>query len=489
MRGGAGPASGCHRIQVAGGTTVPFCQTPEAVRVLVSALEWLDDDDRELALLVETDLSDAIGFDPSAAAALGDRLCHQREVAASGAPTSHGERLALVSQAVNELRVGRSHRRCAEMAQRALAGGHLLAVETADSPRFVNAVTSLMFSDELVAAAEALRDAIADARRRGSVVGFAHAMIVRSFVATRRGLLGDADADARSVLDLAEPVPSQLAPALVAALVDAATGAGSLDKAAALLRYHDMDGDVPDAYTSAFLLGARGRLRLAEGRHEAAVEDFLECGRRQERIGMLNPAVVAWQSGAAVGLAAAGDPAAGRELAVEGLAHARAFGAPRTVGIALRALAATVGGDDGVELFREAVATLAASPALLDQAAALIDLGMALRRRQRRFEAREPLRQGLDQATRCGAEGEARLAEYELRAAGAKPRRTRLFGLSSLTPSEQRVAAMAASGLTNRQIAQQLFVSLRTVENHLSGVYRKLGIESRGDLSAALALP
>ena len=240
-------------------------------------------------------------------------------------------------------------------------------------------------------------------------------MIVRSFVATRRGLLGDADADARSVLDLAEPVPSQLAPALVAALVDAATGAGSLDKAAALLRYHDMDGDVPDAYTSAFLLGARGRLRLAEGRHEAAVEDFLECGRRQERIGMLNPAVVAWQSGAAVGLAAAGDPAAGRELAVEGLALARAFGAPRTVGIALRALAATVGGDDGVELLREAVATLAASPALLDQAAALIDLGMALPRRQRRFEAREPLRQGLDQATRCGAEGEARLAEYELR--------------------------------------------------------------------------
>jgi DNA-binding NarL/FixJ family response regulator len=80
-------------------------------------------------------------------------------------------------------------------------------------------------------------------------------------------------------------------------------------------------------------------------------------------------------------------------------------------------------------------------------------------------------------------------AETELLATGARPRRIALSGLESLTPSERRVAQMAAEGPTNREIAQALFVTPKTVQVHLSSVYRKLGIRSRTQLPDALAEP
>ena len=117
----------------------------------------------------------------------------------------------------------------------------------------------------------------------------------------------------------------------------------------------------------------------------------------------------------------------------------------------------------------------------------MVELGSALRRANRRSEAREPLRRGLELATVCGAVPLAELAETELLATGARPRRIALSGVESLTPSERRVAEMAAEGSTNRQIAQDLFVTTKTVEVHLSSVYRKLDIASRTQLAAALA--
>jgi DNA-binding CsgD family transcriptional regulator len=76
-----------------------------------------------------------------------------------------------------------------------------------------------------------------------------------------------------------------------------------------------------------------------------------------------------------------------------------------------------------------------------------------------------------------------------LLATGARPRRIALSGVESLTPSERRVAEMAAEGGTNREIAQALFVTPKTVEVHLSSAYRKLSIRSRSQLSKALATP
>ena len=132
---------------------------------------------------------------------------------------------------------------------------------------------------------------------------------------------------------------------------------------------------------------------------------------------------------------------------------------------------------------------LADSPAKLEHAKARTDFGAALRRANRRSDAREHLRHALELATVCGAAPLALRAETELLATGARPRRISLSGLESLTPSERRVAEMAAEGPTNREIAQALFVTPKTVEVHLSSVYRKLGIRSRSQLAAALAEP
>jgi DNA-binding NarL/FixJ family response regulator len=116
----------------------------------------------------------------------------------------------------------------------------------------------------------------------------------------------------------------------------------------------------------------------------------------------------------------------------------------------------------------------------------MAELGAATRRANSRSEAREQLRQAAELAQRCGAERLEQRIHDELRIAGARPRRRALSGVASLTPGEQRVAEAAATGSTNREIAQDLFVSLRTVEMHLTNAYRKLGIRSRSQLATVL---
>jgi ATP/maltotriose-dependent transcriptional regulator MalT len=147
------------------------------------------------------------------------------------------------------------------------------------------------------------------------------------------------------------------------------------------------------------------------------------------------------------------------------------------------------GGEQGLRDLREATAVLGGSYARLEHARAMVELGAALRRANQRTAAREPLRNALDLAHRCGATRLAQRAADELRATGARPRRAVLTGLEALTTSERRVAELAAAGMSNPQIAQALFVTLNTVEGHLRHAYQKLSISSRGQLPAALLLP
>lgn len=123
----------------------------------------------------------------------------------------------------------------------------------------------------------------------------------------------------------------------------------------------------------------------------------------------------------------------------------------------------------------------------LVEAAALADLGSLLRRRRHRSAAREPLSSAIERATRCGATGVAERARAELLATGSRPRRTLCEERDALAPSEQRVAALAAQGRTYRGIAAELFITPKTVEAHLRSVYRKLGINGRDGLAAALS--
>lgn len=200
-----------------------------------------------------------------------------------------------------------------------------------------------------------------------------------------------------------------------------------------------------------------------------------------------NPAQFPWRSDAALAAGRLGEQADARRLADEELRLALQFGAPRSIGVPLRTRGLVVGGEKGLEPLRAAVAALEGSPSELELCRALVDLGAAVRRQGRRSEAREPLRRALDMARRLGTRALERRAGEELLASGARPRRRDLSGPDSLTPSERRVAALAAGVMTNREIAQELFVTVKAVQWHLRNIYRKLDIASREGLGTALA--
>jgi DNA-binding CsgD family transcriptional regulator len=173
-------------------------------------------------------------------------------------------------------------------------------------------------------------------------------------------------------------------------------------------------------------------------------------------------------------------------LVADGLARARRNGSPRNVAATLRVGGLLAGGEQGVEQLTEAVAALEDSGADLELAQTLVDLGMLMRLGGQRLAARPHLARGLDLAFRCGASPLVQRAREELAASGARPRRDRLTGLDALTPSELRLARLAAKGYTNRMIAQELYLSEKTVETHLGGAYRKLDIRGRAELGDAL---
>jgi DNA-binding NarL/FixJ family response regulator len=143
-------------------------------------------------------------------------------------------------------------------------------------------------------------------------------------------------------------------------------------------------------------------------------------------------------------------------------------------------------GPDRLRFVEEAVAVLEGTSAQLELASATVELGVALRRAGRRRASRERLVSGADLAYRCGAEALAARARLELVSLGARPRRAAFSGVSSLTACELRVARLAAAGLTNRAIAQELIVSVKTVSGQLTSVYRKLEVHDRAALIAAM---
>jgi DNA-binding CsgD family transcriptional regulator len=241
-------------------------------------------------------------------------------------------------------------------------------------------------------------------------------------------------------------------------------------------------------------LMARGQLRAAQSRAQDALADFLACGQRCDLLGIAL-AVYHWRSGAALAYASLGHAEQARRLANEEVAIARAFGRPRTLGVALRCAGvaesllsreASDSGDGGLARLEEAVMVLEGSQAPVELARGLTDYGAALRRSGRRTEARAQLERGLDLAHRWGARRIAGQARSELLAAGAKPRRDAITGRDALTAGELRVARLAADGRSNREVAQALFITTKTAWAHLSRVYRKLGITRRDQLAQAL---
>jgi DNA-binding CsgD family transcriptional regulator len=235
--------------------------------------------------------------------------------------------------------------------------------------------------------------------------------------------------------------------------------------------------------SSRLMLTSRAELLLAERRYEAALG--LADDLAGQLHGITNPGWASWRSLKARALDGLGRTDEAIALVREELELARRFGSPSVVGRPLRLLG-TLEGEGGIDHLREAVDLLERSTAKLELAFALFRLGAALRRGRGPTEAREPLRQALELADRCGAAPLAAQARAELHAAGARPRTTALSGVGSLTASERRVADLAAEGRSNKEIAQELYVTPKTVEVHLSNAYRKLDIRSRRELARVL---
>jgi DNA-binding CsgD family transcriptional regulator/predicted negative regulator of RcsB-dependent stress response len=440
--------------------------------------------DRELEAELEAGWVSIARLDPSMRAEAITRLNRILERRELGA--THGERVLLAQAAEQLVFAGEQRERAIDLATRAIADGTLITEETSDGMNWVVAYAALAWSDEVKLVAEGIEAALEDARRRGSITGFAQASYCRSVLLYRAGQLTGAAADLDAAIEGIQHGWRQFLPAVRAQHAWVLSELGNIDAAAATLAEVD-EHEWGQTLMYALLLDARAHLHLLRGYPNDALRDALGASRLAEAALVANPAWFPWRSRAALAASRLGDLDRARELVNDELRLARRFGAPRPIGVALRAAGLIEPGGAGIEPLREAIDVLKESPAQLEYAHALVDLGSALRRQRHRADARQPLREGLDMAQRFGARLIAEQARTELLATGARPRRHLLSGVDSLTPSERRVAELAAEGLSNRQIAQALFISLRTVEAHLAHAYRKLNVASRHELNQAFA--
>jgi DNA-binding NarL/FixJ family response regulator len=458
----------------------------EVAPALDAVIAEVSEHDPESALLLEAAVAGAQIVDLSTTPSQRARARRLAEPARAGASVPpHVSSLA----AVEALFANDPATRVLDFAEQA-ARSWDQAPEFARGLMSAQLFVALIFAEDVPLARRLLDEEVDDARRRGSVAQFLNAAAFRSMLFYRLGALVEAEADARAALEAAhlqlgagpaeEPAPSLHAPMALAVLLDTLIERGAIEEAERVLTESGLAEAASPLLLFTFLIGARARLRAAQGRTAEAIAELLSLGARIEDV-LVTPALVPWRSQAALALAGENLDEA-RRLAREELALARVFGAPRTLGVALRAAALTGRRNERVGPLREAVAVLGDSPAQLEHARALVALGAALRRQGQRVEAQSVLEQGMDRAQACRATALAQRAREELRATGARPRRLALTGVEALTGAERRVADLAAEGLTNRQIAQALVISLATVETHLRHVFRKLEIGSRHEL-------
>lgn len=373
----------------------------------------------------------------------------------------------------------------ADLAQEALAGD---ALATAPWIGNLLAMASLIFADAFGPASVMLERALGLVRLSGNnrAIGNVHAQLATLSYAV--GDLAACETLARTHLG---PLRGDMGwdglAYTTAVLLRALTRRGDLDGAEQLLTHESHEPWPRHTNVQFFLRAARGELRCAQGRFAEGAADLAAARQCLSRFSDFGGAAFAvFGESEPLALERLGRHSEAQALVAESLPRARWYGAPRNLGVTLRVASLLEGQERGVPLAREAVKVLAGSGAHLELAEALVGLGMLLRHSGRRVEARRHLTSGLDLARRCGARPLAGRAREELRASGARPRRDLLTGRDALTPSELRLARLAAGGPTNRQIAQDLYLSEKTVEMHLGRAYHKLGIRGRGQLTAAL---
>ncbi len=405
--------------------------------------------------------------------------------AARGAPVGDGPGARAMASlvSIDWAQRGGSAAEAGDLAAAALEGGELLG--SPDGYLLgIGAMLTLEMGERPEADA-AWETALATAHRNGSLFAISSVMMWQGLGLIRRGDLRAAEPLLRDGVEIMGRWGIASQSYGQGYLAELRVAEGAVAEARAGLPQTSDAGDISDG--TLIMLRARTEVLLAEGRAAEALPHAELLSARLARRGLrdITPAWIPWRSLAARAMDGLGRRDEALALLAEELALARLWGAPGPIGRDLR-LMGEISRDDGLPLLEQAVEVLAGSTARLEHALALTALGSALRRARRPSDAREPLRRALELAEACGADGLVEHARTELHATGARPRATALSGAGALTPSERRVAAMAAEGLSNRDIAEALYVTPKTVEIHLSSAYRKLGVRSRRDLPGAL---
>ena len=379
---------------------------------------------------------------------------------------------------------GGTAQECAELALAALEGGWLIAADAGFMALVAASVLVLADREEALTVCEA---ALSAAHQMGSLIGVSSVNVWRGWAWLARGELAEADDALREGIEGIRLMGEQNGAGMAYAagfLARVLIERGDLDGARAALM--SCPPPTPGSDGEAVVRRATIELSLAESDWDRALT---EADMHRERLaGVDNVAWAPWRSLTAQALDGLERAGAARALLEEELVKARRWGAPASLARTLRLLG-TVRREHGLDLLQEAVEIANASPARLEQAKALTALGTALRLARKPSDARAPLRDAFEIASHCGAQPLAEHARNELYAAGGRPRREALTGPESLTPSERRIADLAAEGESNRDIARALYVTPKTVEVHLTSIYRKLGIRKRAGLVKALYGP
>jgi DNA-binding CsgD family transcriptional regulator len=390
------------------------------------------------------------------------------------------ERLLLAARAMREALSGSPASKVLALSQAAM--GPSVAIDVISDPGWI---APLIFAPWLAGdpqASDRVANAAIELARQTGSASLLRMLAPRAIVRMAAGRLADAETDASEALTLDLPLGPVFHSMAVGSLVTVTVEHRQLKAAKQLIAAHQplLQGPLVHLLHAKLALV---RLSLAGGMTRDAVALLHECGDLAQAGGVRSPTFAPWRSLLAL---ADRDSADAHPLAEEELQLARACETPGAEGVALRALGLLEGGRAGVARLELAVERLAQSQQRLEYARALVDLGAALRRAGQRTTARDPLRQGIDLAQRCGGTALVERGVEELRASGARPRRLAAIGTNALTPAERRVAQFAARGLSNREIAQALFVTTKTVETHLGHIYEKLSISRRTELAAAL---
>ncbi|MFE1173217.1 AAA family ATPase [Streptomyces sp. NPDC058773] len=346
---------------------------------------------------------------------------------------------------------------------------------------------TLLYLDDLDAAERLNRRLTQQIAGRGMDLLISSLTVYRAVLALRRGNVTEALGATREAADHASPAGRRpYALTADAIRIDALLARGRVEAAERIAVTHALAGQTELAWERPRFLMSLAALRIAQGELRSGLSLLRECGHHCEALGTVSPAMSPWRSRAAAVHLALGDAASARALVEQELELARRSGLPRAVGVALRAAGSTAEGSRGLDLLAEAVTVLRPTPARRELALTCHDFGIALLRRDDKRGARRTLREGLELAVGCGATVLVARLEEGLHLAGGRARPGNQ-GIRGLTAGEARVCTLAAQGHSNKQIAELLVVSLRTVETHLTGAYRKLGISGRPHLAAAMA--